>query len=239
PGASRVATAAASMARADDTSARSTRLKRHFDMNARRRSPASRAWTPVQPCSSACNAAAAASSPPWTAKRSPSPVIGSMNPAASPAKSSPSILVCGDSTASGPRTTGGATSRASAKRSRSCESAANARVSSPAGSASAVSPAPDGRTRHTFVKPPGTGATPTTARLVDRRAPDGDSGLVLAPGGDRLPEEDPVEIAPHDGAPRLSARVAAVDDVAALASDAHAVDTKPARVEVAVDAETP
>ena len=83
------------------------------------------------------------------------------------------------------------------------------------------------------------GDTTGTARLVDRRAADGDGGLVLAPGGDRLPEEDPVEIAPHDGAPRLSVRVAAVDDVAALAGDPHAVDTERARVEVAVNAETP
>ena len=52
---------------------------------------ASRSCTPRQPCSSASSAAAAASSPPRTAKRRPSPVIGSMKPAASPASSSPSM----------------------------------------------------------------------------------------------------------------------------------------------------
>ena len=83
------------------------------------------------------------------------------------------------------------------------------------------------------------GDTTGPARLVDGRAPDGDGGLELAPGGDRLPEQDPVEIAPHDRAPRQSARVAAVDDVAALAGDPHAVDTQRARLEVAVNAETP
>ena len=57
PGASRAANAAASMPRGEATSARSARLKRHFPANSRRRSAASRAWTPVHPCSSACSAA--------------------------------------------------------------------------------------------------------------------------------------------------------------------------------------
>src|SRR5262249_35839181 len=83
------------------------------------------------------------------------------------------------------------------------------------------------------------GDTTGTARLVDRCAPDGDSGLVVTPGGNRLLEEHPVEIAPHDRAPRLPARGAPVDDVAALAGDPHAVDTQRARVEVAGNTETP
>src|SRR5262245_46020681 len=65
-----------------------------------------------------------------------------------------------------------------------------------------------------------------TTRLVDRCAADRDSGLVVTSRGNRLLEEHPVEIASHDRAPRLSVRVAAVDDVAALAGDPHAIDTQ-------------
>ena len=54
----------------------------------------------------------AASSAPRSAKRRPSPVIGSMNPAASPASSSPGTPHAEDSTASGPRHCGRVTRRA-------------------------------------------------------------------------------------------------------------------------------
>ena len=52
------------------------------------------------------SASCAASSPPRSANRSPSPVIGSMKPAASPASSSPGAPATSQSTASGPRQTG-------------------------------------------------------------------------------------------------------------------------------------
>ena len=56
------------------------------------------------PRQSASSAAAAASSPPRIASRSPSPVIGSMNPAASPASRTPRTPAPVVSTASGPST---------------------------------------------------------------------------------------------------------------------------------------
>ncbi len=54
----------------------------------------------------------AASSAPLNANRSPSPVMGSMNPAASPASRRPGVLARALSTASGPRHTGGFNIRA-------------------------------------------------------------------------------------------------------------------------------
>ena len=62
-------------------------------------------WTCAsgRPPASAASAASAASSPPRIAKRRPSPVIGSMKPAASPASSSPGTPLADASTRSGPR----------------------------------------------------------------------------------------------------------------------------------------
>ena len=92
PGARRAATAAASTA----ARRRHERAQRAIEppLAARRRgavAPRAARGRRVHPCASACSAACAASSPPRTAKRRPSPVIGSMNPAASPASSRPSI----------------------------------------------------------------------------------------------------------------------------------------------------
>ena len=108
----------ARIAAGDPTSARSVRLKRHFDANSRgAAAPARRVLRrlAVDPRSSAESAASAASSAPRNAKRSPSPVIGSMKPAASPASSNPGTPQPLTSTASGPRQTGAATSRDAAR----------------------------------------------------------------------------------------------------------------------------
>ena len=56
------------------------------------RAAARRACAPAHPCASTSSAADAASSPPRTAKRKPSPVMGSMKPAASPARNRPSTV---------------------------------------------------------------------------------------------------------------------------------------------------
>jgi tetratricopeptide (TPR) repeat protein len=69
-------------------------------------------------------------------------------------------LAARTSTASGPRITGELMSRAPAARSRSKGSRASVFTSNATGSISDGSPGPDGFTRHTFVSPPGTGATP-------------------------------------------------------------------------------
>ena len=163
PGQRLAVSAPACTAAGDATVARKAR-NRHFALNSRRRLMARRAARarPFHPPAKASSAAWAAKTPPRTAKRRPSPVIGSMNPAASPANSNPDRLSATASMASGPRTTGGLTSRARANRSRKRPSRSSAEAAKrAAGARRAWSAGCEGLTRHTFADPQGTGATPT------------------------------------------------------------------------------
>ena len=104
----------------------------------------------------------AASSPPRTAKRRPSPVIGSMNPAASPASSSPSIAAPDGVDRERPEHDGRAGEAAHRRRDRAAADRAAARASSSAGRIAQRRRrrGATGRTRQTLVRPPGIGATP-------------------------------------------------------------------------------
>ena len=76
---------------------------------------------------------------------------------------------------------------------------------------------------------------PPAPRLTEHRAPHGDAGLELAAGGYRLLQQHPIEIAPHDRAARLPARIATLDDDAPFAGEPHAAHGKGPRVEAIVE----
>src|SRR5258706_3684837 len=78
---------------------------------------------------------------------------------------------------------------------------------------------------------------PRAPLLTDDRAAHADAGFELAAGGDRPLQQHPVEIAPHNRAPRLPVRIAPLDDDAPFAGEPHAVDAKRPRVEALVETE--
>ena len=151
-GATAAAMPAACRAEGVATSRRTDRLNRHFAANARRRIRCSVAWGSSDRRSSVRNATAAASSAPQIAKRSPSPVIGSMKPAASPARSNPGTRALTTSTARGPRTTGGSPGvRPRSDRPDTSLSRRHARAGRPAGRSPRASGSPRRRWRARMV----------------------------------------------------------------------------------------
>ena len=157
----RAATAAASCTpRGEATSERSARFTRHLPENSRCRL-VYRCACAEMPVSSSNSAASAANSPPRSANRRPSPVIGSTNPAASPARRRPGQPADRASTASGPSDVTVDTCRARAKRARSSGSSANACTRLPPPVTRSPSLADlTSRTTQTFVRLPASGATP-------------------------------------------------------------------------------
>ena len=145
--------------RGEPTSARSARFMRHFDAKAARRSRASADGPSLVRPTNKSSATATANSAPRMAKCMPSPVIGSMNPAASPASSRPATPAAFVSTAK--RTEHRRRQRRAALR----EALAQQRIGAQRRHEQRRrfckrTAAWLGTTTHAFVSPPGTGAMP-------------------------------------------------------------------------------
>jgi hypothetical protein len=75
--------------------------------------------------------------------------------------------------------------------------------------------------------------------VTDNRLAHDDAWFKLTPGVDGLLQQQPIEIAPEDGAAVEPAGISPPDRGAAFASDEHPVDAQSARVDAIGDAEVP